>query len=468
MAKPIIAQIIPFDANHNHAINFSWSGSRSYGNRCVISYIDTLAEVYNQVSNPNFLLSHTIPAGTLTNGSKYVIQISTFDADGNESPLSDKEYFYCVETPRYGFVGLTTTGRTEIDNASYTATIDYSQPDWEDVRSYRFHLYDAGKTLLLTSDEMYDQANITYTYRGLETSSTYYLRWTGVTINGIELDTGYVEIFVKYQNPSTYASIYAENVPLRGYIKYNTNIKIVQYNGDTDFTFDYGKINLLDDVLYYDEGFTIPDNFTLKIKGVDMWKNAEVFKAQNVDGQSFYITSYIYEDDIRPTLRFKLTVPNVLCNYIIYSEPMVFEPEDMVIIVVRRINNVWGIYTYLSIGELEEEEVATYFSDTRPIDGVVTGDYWIENGEAEILRIAFEDRVIITQENEPVNPPLNAIWIAGGELTDKYILYVRNGVGSYGSSTLSLTDTNSSIIEETMNLVCTDDTYETERWIKEV
>lgn len=468
MAKPIIAQIIPFDANYNHAINFSWSGSRSYGNRCVISYIDTLAEVYNQVSNPNFLLSHTIPAGTLTNGNKYVIQISTFDVDGNESPLSDKVYFYCVENPTYGFVGLTTTARTEIDNASYTATIDYSQPDWEDVRAYRFHLYDAGKTLLLSSDEMYDKANITYTYRGLETSTTYYLRWTGTTINGIELDTGYVEIFVNYKNPSTYASIYAENVPLRGYIKYNTNIKIIQYNGDTDFTFDYGKINLIDDVLYYDEGFNVNGDFTLKIKGVDMWQNAEIFKAQNTDGQSFYITSYIYEDEYTPTLRFKLTVPNILCNYIIYSEPMVFEPEDMITIVIRRLNDVWGIYTYTSVGELEEEEVATYFSDTRPIDGVVVNDYWIENGEPEILRIAYEDRVIYTQENEPVDPPVNALWIAGGELTDKHILYIRNGVGSYSGSTLAIIDANNSVVEETMNLVCTDDTYETKRWVKEV
>ena len=105
---------------------------------------------------------------------------------------------------------------------------------------------------------------------------------------------------------------------------------------------------------------------------------------------------------------------------------------------------------------------------TVEIDGVVVNDYWIENGESEIIRIAYEDRVIYTQENEPVDPPVNALWIAGGELTDKHILYIRNGVGSYSGSTLAIVDANNSVVEETMNLVCTDDTYETKRWVKEV
>ena len=55
---------------------------------------------------------------------------------------------------------------------------------------------------------MTDDYDISYTYKGLDNNTVYYVRCIGVTVNGMELDTGYVEITVKFENPNTYARIY--------------------------------------------------------------------------------------------------------------------------------------------------------------------------------------------------------------------------------------------------------------------
>ena len=51
-----------------------------------------------------------------------------------------------------------------------------------------------------------------------------------------------------------YSIIYAENDPLHGYIKYHTNIVVIQYNGDKSFSFENGMIDLRGDNegIYYD------------------------------------------------------------------------------------------------------------------------------------------------------------------------------------------------------------------------
>ncbi len=55
-------------------------------------------------------------------------------------------------------------------------------------------------------------------------------------------------------------------------------------------------------------------------------------------GMGLTLSSRIYTDN---TLRFRLLVPNGVSNYLLYSEPQVFENKDMLTIAVRRKNNVY-------------------------------------------------------------------------------------------------------------------------------
>ena len=132
----------------------------------------------------------------------------------------------------------------------------------------------------------------------------------------MEVDTGYLEITVKYENPNTYARIYATPVPSQGCIQVATNLIIIQYNGTDSFEYIDGMIDLRDKTLYYDEGFLIKDDFTVLIRGINLWQTADIFKMSN-GNHGLTLSSRIYNNG---NLRFRLMAPNGIGNYLLYSD----------------------------------------------------------------------------------------------------------------------------------------------------
>lgn len=347
MAKPQLKKITPFDADKDQEVSLTWTGSRACANRILIYENETNTLVYDRTLS-SYALKHTIPGHTLANGRKYVIQAQVFHGDNVPSPLSDKIMFYTFETPEFYFENV--QDASVIDNSSFMASIHYYSSDWEDMGKYVFYLYDATKKLLLESNELTDGVNISYIYQGLDNNAVYYIRCKGVTQNGMELDTGYVEIAVKYENPNTYARIYATPLPSQGCIQVATNLIIIQYNGTDSFEYIDGMIDLRDKTLYYDEGFLIKDDFTLLIRGVNLWQTADLFKMSN--GQlGLTVSSRIYTDG---TLRFRLLVPNGTGNYLLYSAPQVFDNTDMITVAVKRKNNIYQLEAFVELGNIEE------------------------------------------------------------------------------------------------------------------
>ena len=269
IARPIVQKIQPFDSTKDYEISLLWSGNRAHANRIIICDNETNNVVFDDMVS-SFSLKHTIPAYTLKNNQRYTIQAQTYDIENIPSALSNKVLFYTFSTPDFYFEDL--SDNPIIANSSFTATIHYYSDEWEDISKYVFYLYDATKKQLLQSSEMTDNYDISYTYKGLDNNTVYYVRCVGVTVNGMELDTGYVEITVKYENPNTYARIYATPLPSQGCIQVSTNLIIIQYNGTDEFEYIDGMIDLRDKTLYYDEGFLIEDDFTVIIRGMNLWQ----------------------------------------------------------------------------------------------------------------------------------------------------------------------------------------------------
>lgn len=336
MARPIIQRIAPFDSTNDYEILLSWMGNRACANRIIIYDNDTNALVFDDTVS-TYTLKHTIPAYTLQNNKKYYIQAQTYDIENIPSALSNKVLFYTFATPDFYFENL--SENPIISNSSFTATIHYYSEDWEDISKYNFYLYDASKKQLLESSEMTDSFDISYTYKGLDNNTVYYVRCVGVTVNGMELDTGYVGVTVKYENPNTYARIYATPLPSQGCIQVATNIIIIQYNGTDSFEYIDGMIDLRDKTLYYDEGFLIEDDFTVIIRGMNLWQNADILKMSN-GNLGLTLSSHIYTNE---KLRFRLLVPNGVSNYLLYSDELEFENNDMITIIIRRRNNVYQL-----------------------------------------------------------------------------------------------------------------------------
>lgn len=404
MAKPYIQKIIPFDANMDYEISLSWTGNRAHANRIIIYDNDSNAILFDDLVS-SFALKHTIPAYTLTNGKKYVIQAQTYDVENIPSPLSDKVLFYTFETPAFYFNNLPENGR--ITNASFSASLFYHSSDWEDIGTYVFSLYDATKKLLLSSSPLTDSFDISYTYRGLENNTVYYIRCTGVTVNGMELDTGYQEITVKYENPNAYSRIYSTSIPSQGCVQVATNLIIIQYNGTESFEYPDGMIDLRDKTLYYDEGFLIENDFTLLIRGTHLWQNGEILKMNN--GQpGLTLSSHIYSGG---KLRFKLLVPNGVSSFLLYSGEQVFENEDLVTIAVRRKDNIYQLKVFVSPGFSPEGNL--WYGTLRP-DPALTGVYdsWIDTpGDAHVVgKDAFST---FLGETEPENTAVSDLWLGG-------------------------------------------------------
>lgn len=404
MIKPVIKRVSPFDANKDYEISISWNGNRANANRIVIYDYDTNNLIFDDTVS-SYLLKHKIPAHTLTNGKKYVIQAQTYDMESVPSPLSDKILFYTFETPDFYFDNIPENHL--IENSSFNANIHYYSSDWEDLAKYIFYLYDSSKKKLFESNELIDDYNISYNYRGLDNNTVYYIRCIGVTLNGMELDTGYTEITVKFENPNQYARIYATPIPSQGYIQIASNLIIIQYNGTDTFEYIDGMIDLRDKVLYYDKGFLIKNDFTVLIRGIYLWQTAEIFKMRN-DELELALSSRIYSDG---QLRFRLIVPNGISNYLIYSEPQVFSNEDMVTVAIRRKNNVYQLKIFQELGFTTDGNM--WYGIERPSKRLMEdNDTWIDTDENTYV-VNKDDCTVFLDKDEPLSVILNDLWLGG-------------------------------------------------------
>lgn len=404
MARPVVMKIQPFDANKDYEITLSWMGNRAHANRIIIYDNETNVVVFDDMIS-SFALKHTIPAYTLKNNKRYCVQAQTYDVENIPSALSNKVLFYTFATPDFYFEDL--AENPIVSNSSFTAAIHYYSDDWEDISKYNFYLYDASKKQLLKSSDLTDDYDISYTYKGLDNNTVYYVRCIGVTVNGMELDTGYVEITVKFENPNTYARIYATPLPSQGCIQVATNLIIIQYNGTEEFEYIDGMIDLRDKTLYYDEGFLIEDDFTVIIRGMNLWQNADIFKMNN-GNLGLTLSSHIYPEG---KLRFRLIVPNGANHYLLYSDEQVFTDKDMVTIAIRRKNNVYQLKVFVELGYTKEGNI--WYGTERPARQLMDNDdNWI-NTDGKTYVVNEDSYTTYLDESEPESITIDDLWLGG-------------------------------------------------------
>ena len=414
MAKPSILRILPFDAEAEYIVQMNYTGNLPYSNKITIYDAATLEVIPNPTDEIDYVYTdtvqshifrHTIPAKTLVNGKKYAIDCQMFDSNGTPSAISDKVYFYCFKKPVFEFINLKDEG--VVQNSIITLDIKYSQTNWEDLYNYRFHLYNDTYTLLTQSDILYDIANPTYTFNGLENKTTYYARATGTTKNGIELDTGYIQFFTDFKNPNSYARLYTEvtdDSVVHGY----TNVTLIEPTTPkpNEFTFNNGWIDLREKTLTYAEEFVISGDFTMTIRIRNANKNCDILRCNN-DTKGFRLSSYLYDDGTR----YKLTVPGVFGDYILYSDPIKeINYNDESCIHIRRINNIYLLKVWMN--GAADESYNMWIGYSRPLSNVENYDVWVDL-DKNTIRIDKNDVTIYYQNNEPANTVENNIWIGG-------------------------------------------------------
>lgn len=341
MSKPQINKILPFDACLGAVVSMSYIGHLPHANRIVICDAATLSVVYDETKN-GLALEHAIPPDILKNGTKYAVQGQVFDSFHNASPLSDKAYFYCLADPSFYFEDI--QNEDTFHSASLYASLIYEQENGENIDEFRFYLYDDLKNLLTESETFFTTESMNYAYRGLTDDRFYYLRAAGSTVNGIPLDTGYIKIFVNYENPKDYKLIDAQCNEQNSVVTYQTNFVVINPSDeDTEYEYRNGSINLINRTLVYDKDFSVTGNFTLSVRGTDMYRNAVILKCSD-HITSLTLSSYIYDDG---QMRYKLAVSNGLCNYLLYSEPLAPRSDDIVTIHIRRMGQTYQLKCFV-------------------------------------------------------------------------------------------------------------------------
>lgn len=336
MAKPAISKIIPFDATAGYVFSFSYIGNQPYKNRIVIRNALT-NEIIKDETISEMRFRHPISGNILTNGTSYTIQISVFDENNNESSLSDKILFTCYSTPTFNFSGLNNE-TNYVKSSSYNATVNYSQKENRKLQSYIFYLYDATYNELSNSETIYNQTP-TYIYSSLDNEQIYYLRCVGVTVDSVEIDTGFVKIYTQY-NSSNFSGIFkVKNNYKGGYVQCISNIVSIDGVATDSYTILNGvlQFNNSNTFVEYNEGLLIESGHKVGIKAKNFKIGLIWSETNKVDKILLY--HYIYEG----LDYFKLDVSNGLSHYILYTPRQKLTANQFYTIYITRQDSLFKI-----------------------------------------------------------------------------------------------------------------------------
>lgn len=364
---PSLHLIPAFDATSDYTVEFTYSDNQPIRNRAVITDVNTDRIVYDQMQD-TMRLQHIIPSNTLTNGKPYLIQIQVFDADENSSNLSEAVLFYCFSQPGFHFANV--ENGDIYKNADLQLLLDYSQPEEEKLKSFRFFLYSFDKSLLHSSDTFYSMDNTTYTFYKLENNKTYYVRATGETVHGMALDTGYIEINISYFTIPSNLLFEPTNHYHDGYIQLDSNIISIGYELENqNYRIEDGCLILEDNSLTYNDGFHIDGDYILMVEA----KKLPLKTFLKVPGASLSIvkvcTSYycrLTVDGSALSYYCPLPKPRIGTEELLYilddsgqkieTENSHYDCDDFIVFEVKRMNGYYALDAYYKSEKLMNKQ----------------------------------------------------------------------------------------------------------------
>lgn len=346
--RPILRQILPFDATAPHIISFTFteSGTRIVANRLVIKRNDDLTVVFNDTQN-TFSYTHNVPENTLENGVIYIAELYVIGQSGEASPASRPSLFRCLETPTFEFLNIT-DGQT-LDGNSYNFSLTYNQSQNEPLNSVMFYLYGSSGQQLSQSPVLTNFGALTntvsYLFSGFNDKTYYKIKAVGQTLNGMEIETDEISFVIKYSKKSTYSIFTVNNNCNGGYIYGSVEVKPIvgsalreppTYIGDSEIDLTDGNVVL------FPTGYEVVGDFNAKLWARNLKPNSYILE---FSGENGFIAVDNIIDDGKFALR--LTAKNLNNNikYVIYSNQLnsVPSPTEKLFIQIRRVDNLYSI-----------------------------------------------------------------------------------------------------------------------------
>ena len=245
LVTPIALNKVAFDATNNEIFYFtSNGGDQVVKNRLTVRKQSDNSIVYQSMVE-TFLFQHTLPSGTLTNGTYYNYFFNTYDASDNMSANSNMVAFYCYTTPTITFTNYPSTNI--INNSSYEFAITYAQTESELLNYLTYYLYDSNGNEISNSGELRSALtpplSFTHTFSGFEDGNTYKLQIKAISINGT-ITLSELKIFsASYYYPEMFSLLTVENLCNEGIMRIKSNV--ISIEGETNYTptLYYSKIS---------------------------------------------------------------------------------------------------------------------------------------------------------------------------------------------------------------------------------
>ena len=349
LTTPILYSVPAFDAQNSFVFQFaSIGGAQVVANTLTIKDNATLTTIYSQTQT-TFKFTHTLPANTLTNGTYYQATLTTKDAQGNESNVSAPIQFYCYSQPSFEISNMPSSN--VVTNSSFAFTVTYNQAQGEILNGYVFNLYSASGALISTSNTMYNTdtslpLNISYLFSGFEDNASYSIEVNGVTANGTQITTGRISFTTDYTKPDMFSFLFLTNNCKGGYITIKSNIIGINgvSNPETPTYIDNKEIDLRETGSYVEwiEGYTIADDWTMRLWGRDFTPNSEIFRFSNIDGDIITIEYHVDATQCWFELRAKHN--DWFWGYVTESTHIALPTEtEQVFCWLRRVGNLYDL-----------------------------------------------------------------------------------------------------------------------------
>lgn len=357
LTKPTLNQVPAWDATKGYTFTFNVvGGTQVAGSILTIRNNETNVIVY-QHTESSYRFENTIPAGILTNGVNYNAYIVTLDINLNQSVASNVIQFYCYSSPEIDITNIPSGDIIPSSDFPFEAT--YSQAQGEMLNTYRFTLYNASRIQISTSGTMYATTiqssyqgdtiltPLEYVFSGLADNTTYYIKIDGLTIDGTEVTTGFVQFVVRYSVPSAFAQLTAVNNCDKGYIRIESNVTLIDGTAFPEPIYINNKeidVRREGSYVVFDKGYNISNDATIQIWFESPTVDSMLMEMQNNSDEKIQLFTVT---DPTNSNRFYcvLVVDN---KYIITTNPI--EKNHTYCVSIRRIDNLYDLILSVSSG----------------------------------------------------------------------------------------------------------------------
>lgn len=376
MSKPVLYAISAFDATQEHIFTFSFSGGQIINVNAKIYNNETGAVVYNgtyTTQKPQFLL----PAWSIKNSEipyNIEIRIYTNTNGGEYSEFSDKYQFYCITTPTFKFKNLSVEDKNTISDSTTSLSIEYKsvESENEQLDSYQYFLYSAAKVVIDKSEVFYSLGK-SFAISYLSNDTDYYVRATGVTKNGMRLDTGFIHIYADYVVSVTYLAVEPVNRKRYGDIVVKSNVVSIdgfgvpdpmQYLTEQDVAAGENKYRTgvvlanYGDYIIFNENFTLQSEFDMELVMMRMYPNRRIVTLRGENGSIELYMCQRKLDSEESTSTYVILIDKD-AEYTVQSNKIVYE-EGYLTISLKRQGGLFDIHIQNSANsapdDLNEDE----------------------------------------------------------------------------------------------------------------